>query len=62
MLCLTRKEGEAIVIGEGADQIRLVVLKTGRQVRIGIEAPKGVRILREELDPWPAEIPVDESG
>lgn len=61
-MCLTRREGEAIVIGDGKDQIRIVILKAGRQVRIGIEAPPGQRILREELEPWPAKIPVDESG
>jgi carbon storage regulator CsrA len=59
MLCLTRKEGEAIVIGEGADQVRIVILKAGRQVRIGIEAPERVHIRREELEPWPVD---DESG
>jgi len=47
MLILSRRAGEAIRIGGG---IRLVVIKTDHGgVRIGIEAPADVSILREEL-------------
>lgn len=47
MLILSRKPGEAIVIGDG---IRLVVLASDRRgVRLGIEAPKEVTIVREEI-------------
>jgi carbon storage regulator len=47
MLILSRKAGEAIVIGEG---IRIVVLESDRRgVRLGIEAPADVTILREEI-------------
>ncbi len=47
MLILTRKLGEAIAIG---DDIRIHLLDIkGTKVRIGIEAPPGVPILREEL-------------
>ncbi len=47
MLVLTRYQGEEIVI---SDNIRVVVLETHRgYARIGIEAPKDVSILREEL-------------
>lgn len=47
MLVLTRKEGEAMIIG---DNIRLTVIAVkGGQVRIGIEAPKEVAVHREEL-------------
>ncbi|MDX1348383.1 MAG: carbon storage regulator CsrA [Thiomicrorhabdus chilensis] len=47
MLVLTRKEGEAMLIG---DNIRLSVIAVkGGQVRIGIEAPKEVAVHREEL-------------
>lgn len=47
MLVLTRKAGERIVIGEN---IVIEVLEIqGNRVRIGIQAPHGVTILREEL-------------
>lgn len=47
MLILTRQAGEAITIGDG---VRIVVLGVDRRgVRIGIEAPSAVRILRAEI-------------
>ena len=47
MLILTRKIGESILIG---DNIRLVVLEIrGRQIRLGIEAPADIVVLREEI-------------
>ena len=47
MLVLTRKAGERIVI---ADSIVVEVLEVqGNRVRIGIQAPSGVTILRQEL-------------
>ena len=47
MLILTRKEGSRVKIG---DKIWLTVIQIGRgKVRIGIDAPAGVVILREEL-------------
>ena len=47
MLVLTRKAGERIVI---ADDVVVEVLEVqGNRVRIGIQAPHGVTILREEL-------------
>ncbi|MEN2986426.1 MAG: carbon storage regulator CsrA, partial [Thermodesulfovibrionaceae bacterium] len=47
MLVLTRKLGQSIRIG---DEIIIKVLDIdGSQVRIGIEAPKGIPIFREEL-------------
>lgn len=47
MLILSRKPGDAIVIGDG---IRIVVLESDRRgVRLGIEAPADVSILREEI-------------
>jgi carbon storage regulator len=47
MLVLTRKSGEGIVIG---DQIRVVVIEIhGGQIRLGIEAPSGIAIYREEV-------------
>ena len=49
MLVLSRKRGEAVVIG---DNIRLTVLAIrGNQVRRGFTAPPDVSIQREELCP-----------
>ncbi len=47
MLILTRKEGEGIRLGENI-RVVLVQLK-GNQVRLGIECPNSMRVLREEL-------------
>ena len=47
MLILTRKKDEAIRLGE---DIRIVLVQIkGGQVRLGIECPSHVRVLREEL-------------
>jgi len=47
MLVLNRKEGESLVID---DNIKVVVLKVqGRQVKIGIQAPRETKIAREEI-------------
>jgi carbon storage regulator len=47
MLVLTRKPGEAIRIGDNV-LITINVIK-GNQVRVGIDAPKDVPVVREEL-------------
>lgn len=47
MLALSRKIGERILIGD--DIVVTVLAVRGRQVCLGIEAPKSVSILREEL-------------
>ena len=48
MLVLARRVGEEIVIG---DDIRVTVLEVrGSQVRLGISAPKSVRVLRQEIE------------
>jgi carbon storage regulator len=47
MLILTRKKDEAIRLGE---DIRIVLVQVkGGQVRLGIECPPHIRVLREEL-------------
>ena len=47
MLVLTRKRDETILIG---DNIRVTVTDIrGDKVRIGIEAPENINIVREEL-------------
>jgi carbon storage regulator CsrA len=50
MLVLSRKPGQKIVI-EGGITITVVEVK-GNQVRIGIDAPADIRILRAELNCW----------
>jgi len=47
MLVLSRKPGEKILIG---DNVSVTVVRIGpNTVRIGIEAPRGMNIVREEL-------------
>jgi carbon storage regulator len=47
MLILTRRQGERVVIG---DEILVTVMGvSGHTVRLGIEAPGGVSIYREEI-------------
>ena len=47
MLILTRKLGESITIG---DDIKIQILEIkGKQVRIGIDAPRKYSIHREEI-------------
>jgi|TARA_R110000824_G_scaffold185529_5_gene366490 carbon storage regulator CsrA len=48
MLVLSRRLDESILIG---DNIRVTVVRlTNSTVRLGIEAPGDVRVIREELD------------
>ena len=51
MLVLSRKQDQEILIG---DQIKITILKTrGNTVRLGIEAPRDVKVIRGELTPEP---------
>jgi carbon storage regulator len=48
MLVLSRKVGERIAIN---DQIMVTVLEIqGNRIRLGIEAPKEIHVVRAELD------------
>jgi carbon storage regulator len=47
VLILTRRPGERVVIGE--DIFVSVMSVSGHSVRLGIEAPSGVPIYREEI-------------
>ena len=47
MLVLSRRVGETVRIGDGV-AVRVLGVK-GNQVRLGIEAPEDVLILREEI-------------
>lgn len=46
MLVLGRRQGESIQIG---DDITITIVRSGEQVRIGIEAPQEVSVVRTEL-------------
>ena len=50
MLVLSRREAERIKLGEGI--VITVVRVSGNKVRLGIEAPEDMLILREELEPY----------
>jgi len=52
MLVLTRKAGETITI-DGNIVIQIVQVR-GRQVRVGIEAPKSKKVQRGELTLQPS--------
>lgn len=48
MLILTRKKNETIQIGDG---ISVTVIRvSGNKVRLGISAPRDLRVLRVELE------------
>ena len=48
MLVLSRKESEKIMLG---DEVVLTIVRiSGDRVRLGIEAPSGMLILRKELE------------
>jgi len=59
MLVLTRKQQQQIQVGEG---VTITILRIkGGSVRIGIEAPSDVRIIRSELSPHETEEAAEES-
>jgi carbon storage regulator len=47
MLILSRRAGESLTIGD--DIVVTVVGITGNQIKLGIAAPREVRVLREEI-------------
>ncbi len=47
MLVLTRKENQGILIG--SDITVTVINIDGDKIRLGIDAPKNVRVIRQEL-------------
>jgi carbon storage regulator len=49
MLVLGRKENQSILIGEN---IRVTIVgRSGSSIRIGVQAPREVQVIREELPP-----------
>jgi len=60
MLVLSRKSGEKIRIG---DDVAITVVRIGpNTVRLGIEAPRDMSILREELCQLDAQQPRKDQG
>ena len=60
MLVLTRKRSESIKIG---NDIVIKIIQTGQgMVKLGIEAPANVRILRAELTAFPTVDTVDQTS
>ncbi len=55
MLVLSRRESERINLGNSI--VVTVVRVAGDRVRLGIEAPADVRVLRGELDSQAARLP-----
>ncbi len=53
MLVLSRKEAQRIKLGD--DIVITIVKITGDKVRVGIEAPSEVLVLRDELQPLDVE-------
>ena len=51
MLVLSRKESERIRLGDSI--VVTVVRVAGDKVRLGIEAPADILVLRDELEPAP---------
>ncbi len=49
MLILARLENERIIIGEGDNQVIVTVVSARGNVKLGIDAPRGVSIDREEV-------------
>ena len=55
MLVLSRKQDQEIIIG---DNIKIKVLRVkGNTIRLGIEAPREVKVVRGELPPQPSPAP-----
>lgn len=55
-LMLTRRVGESVLIGDGADQVEVYVAeveyrgeKVSAKVRLGFKARDGIKIFRKEL-------------
>ncbi len=61
MLVITRQPGDSILIG---DDIKVMILEvSGDKIKMGIEAPRSVRIMRSEvLDTVKSNLEADQSG
>lgn len=49
-MILSRKLNQSIVIGDGVNQIRVVIFGIDRdRVKVGVDAPRETLVLRDEL-------------
>ncbi len=61
MLVLSRKESERIKLGDSI--VITVVRLSNDKVRLGIQAPRDMVVLRDELDPFEQDQkPLDDDG
>ena len=60
MLVLSRKKNETIII-DGRIKVEILKIK-GNTIRLGITAPKEMKVLRGELSPFEVEIEVDDAS
>ena len=60
MLVLSRRESQRIKLGNSI--VVTVVRVSGDKVRLGIEAPPDVLILRDELEPYAAATATSDEG
>jgi carbon storage regulator len=49
MLVITRRAGQSLLIGIQGIEVKILEI-TQRQVKVGIVAPREVRVLRDELE------------
>ncbi|HZX79897.1 MAG TPA: carbon storage regulator CsrA [Lysobacter sp.] len=50
MLILTRRPGEKIIVGEGENQVTILVAEIdGNRTKIGVHAPRNIPVHREEV-------------
>lgn len=51
MLIITRKPGDSLVIEleGGSETIEIKVLESGNQIRLGVSAPMGCKVWRDEI-------------
>ncbi len=55
MLVLSRRERERVRLGN--DIVVTIVRVSGDKVRLGIEAPASIPVLRDELEPYTKDAP-----
>ena len=50
MLSLTRRPGETLILETHGEKIRIYFGLDGKQIKVGVDAPRSVSILRGELE------------